>query len=280
MEITASGNQVVAEISEISEITHEIGERYTSKEVCLFLSDYAVALLGCAATCLRLELNLRRMAAAFGKGVEIFITPRHIHITVWQEGGDDMFTNLAAVRPAPISFSLNTKLSQLSWHVADDHLSLEVARNRFQHIIRSDKETPWLTLLLASLANASFCGIFGGDAVAMIIVFVATAVGFRLKQMMGACHVDGRVIFLICSFISALLGCAGFFLTPDGTPSIAVGTSVLYLVPGIPFLNSFSDLLYRHYICAFSRFTDAVILTACLSLGLCLAMRLMNVGMF
>ncbi|MDE6344424.1 MAG: threonine/serine exporter family protein, partial [Muribaculaceae bacterium] len=63
-------------------------------------------------------------------------------------------------------------------------------------------------------------------------------------------------------------------------PSIALGTSVLYLVPGIPFLNSFSDMIYRHYFCAFCRFTDAVVLTCCLSIGLCAGMMLMNVGMF
>ena len=255
-------------------------ERYTSKEVCLFLSDYAVALLGCAATCIRLNRNINRMATAFGKRVEIFIMPRHVHMTVWDNDADDMFTSIATVKPAPISFSLNTKLSQLSWPVADDRLTLDTARHRFAKIIQSDVETPWVTLTLASLANASFCGIFGGDPIAMLIVLVATAIGFRLKQMMGGCHTDGRVIFFVCAFISSVIGASGFILTPDGTPDIAVGTSVLYLVPGIPFLNSFSDLLYRHYICAFSRFTDAMILTACLSLGLCLGMKLMGVGMF
>ncbi len=255
-------------------------ERYTSKEVCLFLSDYAVALLGCAATCIRLDRNIIRMASAFGKSVDLFIMPRHIHMTVHNPDGEDSFTYISTVKPAPISFSLNTKLSQLSWHVADDHLSLEKARHRFEKIIHSDKETPWVTLTLASFANASFCGIFGGDAMAMLIVLVATSIGFRLKQMMAGCHTDGRVIFFVCAFISSIVGSSGFILTPDGTPAIAVGTSVLYLVPGIPFLNSFSDLLYRHYICAFSRFTDAVILTACLSLGLCLGMRMMGVGMF
>lgn len=254
--------------------------RYTSKEVCLFLSEYAVKLLGSAATCIRLERNIKRMAATFGKKVDLTIMPRHINLTVWQPDADDIFTTVTFVSPSPISFSLNTRLSQLSWHVADDNLSLDVARKRFSHIIASDPETPWVTLLLASLANASFCGIFGGDAIAMIIVGVATAIGFRLKQIMAGVHVDGRVIFFVCALISTIIGASAFILTPDGTPSIAVGTSVLYLVPGIPFLNSFSDLLYRHYICAFSRFIDAVVLTVCLSLGLCLGMKVMSVGMF
>lgn len=39
-------------------------------------------------------------------------------------------------------------------------------------------------------------------------------------------------------------------------------------------------MIYRHYLCALSRFMDAVIMTACLSIGLCAALLLMRMGMF
>ncbi len=251
-----------------------------SKEVCLFLTEYAVALLGCGATCLRLEKNVNRIAAVFGKKVELTIMPRHVHMTVWHPEKDDIFTSIASVKAAPISFSLNTRLSELSWAIADNHVPLDETRKRFKKIVSEDKENPWLTLLLASCANAAFCGIFGGDLTAMIMVFIATALGFNLKQLLLKRHVDSRVVFFLCAFVSSVIGASGYLFNYGTTPAIAVGTSVLYLVPGIPFLNSFNDLLYRHYICAFSRFLDAVVLTGCLSLGLCLGMKLMKVGMF
>ena len=254
--------------------------RVTSKEVCIFLSEYAEVLLACGATCIRLDKNVSRMAAAFGKRVEITILPRHIHMTVCHPGSDDFFTAIATVKAIPISFSLNTKLSTLSWNVVDEGLSLREAERRFRKIAASDYENPWRTLWLASLANASFCGIFGGDMVAMAIVFVATVMGFNLKQMLCKRHVDVRLVFFLCAFVSSVIGCADYVFPTGSTPAIALSTSVLYLVPGIPFLNSFSDLLYRHYICAFSRFTDAVVLTACLSLGLLLGVKLMCVSIF
>ena len=85
---------------------------------------------------------------------------------------------------------------------------------------------------------------------------------------------------LLCAFGSAVIGATGALFGLGATPYTALGTSVLYLVPGIPFLNSFSDLIYRHYLCALSRFMDAVVLTCCLSAGLCAAMLLMRTGMF
>ncbi len=39
-------------------------------------------------------------------------------------------------------------------------------------------------------------------------------------------------------------------------------------------------MLYRYYICSMSRFFDAVVITGCLSIGLCAAMFMMNAGMF
>lgn len=251
-----------------------------SKEVCLFLTEYAVSLLGCGATCIRLEKNVNRMARVFGKRVEITIMPRHVHMTVWHPGSDDMFTSIASVKASPISFALNSRLSRLSWDVADRGLTLGEARRAFRTLTASDFENPWLTLLLASLANASFCGIFGGDMIAMVTVFMATAIGFRLKQVLLSRRIDSRVVFFLCALVSSIVGAAGYMFHSGHTPAVAIGTSVLYLVPGIPFLNSFSDLLYKHYICAISRFTDAVVLTACLSMGLCVGMWIMKVGMF
>ncbi|MDE6853647.1 MAG: threonine/serine exporter family protein, partial [Muribaculaceae bacterium] len=175
-----------------------------------------------------------------------------------------------------------TRLSQLSWETVDSRLSMEECSQRFDRIVHSDGSSHSRTaeLLLASAANAAFCRLFGGDAIAMAVVLVATMAGYYIKQLMLTRHIDLRLTVLVCAFISSVISAADSLFALGSTPAIAIGTSVLYLVPGIPFLNSFSDLLYRHYICAFSRFTDAVVLTCCLSAGLCAGMLAMNSGMF
>ena len=249
-------------------------------EVSRFLSDYSAWLLGSGATCIRLEKNVSRMARAYGKEVEITIMPRHVHLSIWDKGSTEMVTTIASVRHCAISFNINTRLSELSWEVADGKVDFQEARRRFDEIVTGDRQSKWLVLLLVSLANASFCRLFGGDVTAMIVVGVATLAGYYLKQQMLERHVDIRVVVIACSFVSAVLGATDILFSIGETPTIALGTSVLYLVPGIPFLNSFSDMLYRHYVRSFSRFIDAVVLTSCLSIGLCAAMLLMNVGMF
>lgn len=180
----------------------------------------------------------------------------------------------------PISFDINTRLSRLSWSMADENLSLEDAKKRFNEIIKTPPENKYKVLVLASLANAAFCRLFTGDWAAVGIVFLSTLVGFYLKQVLTEHKFDIRLTFIICAFVSSVLASTATLFSFGHTPDIAVGTSVLYLVPGIPFLNSFSDLLNGHYICAFGRFVHAVVLTCCLSLGLCFGMILMNLSMF
>lgn len=251
-----------------------------AKQLCLFLSQYASWLLGCGATCIRLETNVKRIAAAYGFSAELTIMPRHINITVSLEGSDDVFTSMTAVRKTAINFDMNTRLSSLSWKISDKRLSLDSARRLFENIIRPRPRKEWALISIVSVANASFCRLFDGDFIAMAIVFFATFAGFTFKQILMQRGADIRLTVIFCAFVSTVLGATGVLFSLGSTPYIALATSVLYLVPGIPFINSFSDMLYRHYICAFSRFVDALVLTCCLSIGLCAGMMMMNVGMF
>lgn len=245
-----------------------------------FLSRYSGSLLGSGATCIRLEKNVTRIARAYGMEAEISIMPRHVHLSVWKNGMAEAVTSIAAVSGQGISFEVNTLLSRLSWEIADGKTGFDAAVSRFDEIISTPHvANPFLPLLVA-LANASFCRLFGGDAVAMIIVGLATLAGYYLKIWLARRHTDVRLIVLACSFVSAVLGATDMLFSIGDTPSVALATSVLYLVPGVPFLNSFSDMLYRHYLCSISRFADALVIMCCLSVGLCAAMFLMNTGMF
>lgn len=253
--------------------------RHSLKETGEFLANYCAWLLGSGSTCIRLEKNVARMAQIFGVKVQTFIMPRHVEVSLRDEEGNCLVISEQVVT-IPIDFNINTCLSRLSWDISDKRMSPAEAESEFRKIISPGKDRTLTTSLLVSVANASFCRLFGGDPIAMVIVAIATFIGFRLKCTLMKRGIDSRLVFFFCSFVSSVLGASDMLFSFGTTPAIALGTSILYLVPGIPFLNSFSDLLYRHYICAAGRFMDALILTCCLSAGLCLGMILMNAGMF
>lgn len=252
----------------------------TMEELCIFLTEYGSELLGCGSTCIRLENNVKRMAQAFGMEAEVYIMPRHLQTSVWQPGHSNTSTAMQAIAKVGISFDINTMLSRLSWDLADRKIDFAEARRRFAKIINGGSQNQLLLIILVALANASFCRLFGGDAVAMGLVGVATGIGYFTKIRLLKLHLDLRITVVICAFLSTLICSCGVLCDWGSAPQIAVATSVLYLVPGIPFINSFSDLLYRHYICAFGRFLDAAVLTICLSIGLLAGMGIMHIPLF
>ena len=250
------------------------------RETAAFLAEYASLLSGCASTCIRIEKNTRRMAESFGVNLDIFIMPAHVTVTVWNT--DRAYAEMAQRKTAScgISFELNTRLSQLSWKVADKRLDLPVAKECFERIKMTKPTGKWEVLILTSFANAAFCRLFGGDWFAMLIVFISTLSGYRLKQIMLEDGRDIRLTFFCASFFSASISAGGHIFNIGSTPELALGTSVLYLIPGVPYIDSVSDLIYRHYLCAFSRFIDAAVMTACLSAGLCAGMLILGLKWF
>lgn len=248
------------------------------RAVSSFLSNYAVLLFGSGATCIRLEKNMTRMAKAFGMEVEFSVLPRHLHITV--SDGKESLTSVVAIKEYPISFAKIASLSKLSWQISDRRVSFDCAVEALRVITHERTINRWELLILVSLANASFCRLFNGDLMAMAVVFIATLVGFRIKQTLASRHFDFRITVFVCALVSSVIAAAGGMLSLGATPQIAVATSVLYLVPGIPFINSVCDLIGRHYLCATGRMMNTVIILFCMSAGLCLGMFLMHKEMF
>lgn len=250
-------------------------------EVSSFLSEYCVILFGSGATTIRMDKNVRRIADALGMHVEYSILPRHINLAVGsKEDPSDVVTTVVAIREMPISFSKIASLSRLSWQIHDGEEDFDSAYRCLCHIANTrPTDIPHL-MILVSLANASFCRLFNGDLVAMLLVFIATMAGILLKIILVKRHVDFRVTVTLCAFVSALIAAGDFYFSLGTTPQIALGSSVLYLVPGIPFINSFCDFIDRHYLCAIARLVNAVVIVCCLTLGMGLAMLLLNLKMF
>lgn len=60
------------------------------------------------------------------------------------------------------------------------------------------------------------------------------------------------------------------------TQDVALGTSVLYLIPGVPLINSILDILEGHVLVGFSRTINAVILIICIAIGLSITLLILG----
>lgn len=252
---------------------------YSCKNVADFLSDYCGLLFSCGSTCIRLEKNTARIAAAYGMQTELSVFPRHIHLSVHSSSGDAA-TAVISIHPRPVSFSIIAALSRLSWDITDEKLALNNAKTQLKKISTDRRINSWTEMFLVALANAAFCRLFQGDFIAMLTVFAATIAGISTRHTLTKLGLDARVAVIVCASVSTVIAAGDALFGIGSTPEIAVASAVLYLVPGIPLINSFCDMLDAHYICAFGRMMNAIVITACLSIGFFFGMTIMNQNIF
>ena len=148
---------------------------------------------------------------------------------------------------------------------------------RYDEIVARPRLDPIFTLILVGLANASFCRLFGGEWCAVGIVFTATLLGFYLKQRMQAKGFNHYVIFIASSFAASMY--ASVALMFDTTSEVALATSVLFLIPGVPLINGVIDIVEGHVLNGIARLASALMLIICIAIGLSCTLMIVKNGL-
>ena len=265
---------------------HEVHNQL--KNIAKFFCDYASTLLSSGATTMRIQRKVKQMAEAWDVEAIFTIMPANVLFTLWDKDGEHSYTCISPLAHAGINFDTITRLSRLSDEVFTEDVTLAEANEKLQEIKKIPRLNNWIVLLLAAAANAAFCRLFKGDWPAIGIVFFATLCGFFVKQRLQSWKIDYRAVTVVAGVVAAVVSCVGLVdfshyglenFTLTTTPVIALGTSVLFLVPGVPFCNFVNALIYGHYLSAWSRFVHAMMITVSLSLGLVIALLLFDIRM-
>ena len=135
----------------------------------------------------------------------------------------------------------------------------------------------YLLTFLVACANGAFCQLFGGSWGAIGIVFVATVIGFSLKSFMQKRHIGHYVVFVLTAFLSSVIASSALLF--NATPDIAIGTSVLFLIPGVPLLNGVIDIVESHILLGTTRLVSALLLVMCIAVGLSITLAIVHNGL-
>ena len=231
-----------------------------------FISEYTAHLMGCGVHTSRVVRNAKRIGDSFGYNVHMTVLQKNVILTLVDEETHEHYSEVSDIRELPISFEHNSLLSALSWETFDKHLPLNELRQKYAQVLARPTMSSHYVWLLASLANASFCKLFGGDALSMGIVFVATLLGMFLKHKMTRAGINHYIVFVLSAFAASM--CASTALACQTTSEIALATSVLYLVPGVPLINGVIDTIEGYVLNGFARLVRAALLIICIAIGL------------
>lgn len=250
------------------------------QELTEFLMDYTISMLSVGTYTSRVAKCVTRIGEAFGYEVHISIFSKNINISVLAP--QDYSIRRTYVRKYTekgINFHIISLLSSLSWHAYDEKITLKQLKRLYEKIIHTNQYNYISTLFLVCFANAAFCRLFGGDFTSMPIVFVATFIGFNIRKMLLLLNIDIRFIFVMCSFIASISAYMGTIICSTRTPDVAIGTSVLFLIPGVYLINSVIDVLDGHSLIGLSRAISTLILISCIAIGLYITLSITGIRM-
>jgi uncharacterized membrane protein YjjP (DUF1212 family) len=130
----------------------------------------------------------------------------------------------------------------------------------------------WTMMGASALTSAFICRLLGGDLAAVGIAFVAGGLGAYVRSALRARGLPAAPLTLICGMISASLAGLGLRLGLSLDAASTLIASVFYMVPGLPLINGFVDMVsYKHLLIGLERIANAALLFLALAVAVAFA---------
>lgn len=256
----------------------EAGDTAKHKEFGALLLDVGVSLLNSGASCSRIRVNVARFAKAYGYAPHITIGPKSVTVTLNDENGITLFSGNRSTPSQGVDFRLMSEISRLSWAATKEQLNVVELKNRL-NAIRHQKSYPrFIVLCFVSLASAAFCYTFGGNYLEMLITATACFCGLFVKQQLTKYAVNPYVCTLVAAFMASLFTGAFHAAGLNITLENAFSTCVLFLIPGVPLINSFTDMIDGNILNGMVRGVNAFLHAMAIALGLATTMIIYNIA--
>lgn len=171
-------------------------------------------------------------------------------------------------------------VSQLSWRALEQKYLTEAFKKDLDAMKEktSCRHYPqWAASLAAGIACGSFCKLFGCDWIAFLYTALAACVGFWGRY---GCNRFGVNPYISIAASSCLATAAAFlthFLPGSDTPWFPVIACMLFLVPGIPLINSFDDLMNNYIVSGMTRAMHTMLVVLAMTFGIVGAISLCQI---
>ena len=214
-----------------------------SQSVGTVLLEVGATLMSSGASTSRTRVTLERIARGLGYSIELLITHRALMLTIIEKDQQHFFSRLKRTSPHGVNFRVVSGISHLSWNAMEKKWTvLQIAEelNRLKSLPHYPR---LVVLVLVGLAGSGFCNIFGGGYLDMLVAFVATVAGLFVRQESIKAKFNPYICVFFAAFTASLIAGIAEYLHIGSEPEKAFATSVLFLVPGVPLINSVTDLM-------------------------------------
>ncbi|MEP7143856.1 MAG: threonine/serine exporter family protein [Ferruginibacter sp.] len=251
-------------------------ENDDAKELGSLLLDVGVYLLSSGASCSRIRITMRRLATRYEYLAHISIAPKSISLTLNDGYDNSIFSGMRSTPAQGVNFKTISGISRLSWDAIENKLSIPQVRDELNRLLALPHYPRLIILLFVGLAGSGFCFTFGGKVPEMIITFGATFCGLFVRQEATRYKFNPFICVYMASLVASLF--AGAFAKAGVNINFehAFATSVLFLIPGVPLINCFTDLIDGNILNGLVKGINAIMVALAIALGLLTAMIIYN----
>jgi uncharacterized membrane protein YjjP (DUF1212 family) len=245
------------------------------KELGAVLLDIGTLLMSSGASTERIRNNVSRISNSFDYKTELLITHRALTLTISNEENEYVFNSLKRTSPHLVNFKIVSGISRMSWAVVEEGWSLSQIKVEIERLTCLPHYPRVVSLSVVALAGASFCRLAGGEYLDMVIVFVATFIGLFVRQEATKVKFNPYLCIYFAAFAASLVAGLAYKINFGGqNHEHAFATCVLFLIPGVPLINTFSDLIDGNLQNALVRGLNGLTISFSIALGLLTSMFL------
>lgn len=245
--------------------------------LCKLLLEMGTLLMSSGANTSRIRTTISRIASAYNYHAELLVTHRALMLTLYGKDKDLFYSRLKRTLPHGSNFKMVSGISRMSWKIVEEKWSLEKVEKELEILKNIPRYPRWIVLLVVSLAGTSFCGLAGGKMTECIVAFIATFCGLFIRQETAKKGYNGYLCVFAGAFISSMLAGLTVKYNIGNFPQRALASSVLYLIPGIPLINTFSDLVEGNIMNGIVRGVNGLIISFAIALGMMSAILIYHI---
>ncbi len=238
------------------------------EKIANLLLDISSLLMVSGANTNRANVSIDRFASVLDCKAHRMISHKNIVMTLTDKQTNQIFTKVQSIPPYAINFAIISAVSRASWYAIDRNWTFAQIEKEIEKIKLKERYPRLLVLFAVSFAGAGFCNIFGGDYINMAVAMVSTFIGLFVLQEAHKKNFNIYFRVVLASFIASSIAALGVVFEIGKSPDIALATSILFLVPGVPLINSFTDFLDNYVLNGTVRFAIGLMTVLAIAMGL------------
>ena len=217
--------------------------------------------------------DMRRAAAYMG------ISNDHLHIHIAYSNilinihsPEDCFTSFRKVQYMGANMEVISAISVLTWTALRKDYTLDQFAEELETI--AEKEPPYsnaVSAIFAGFACGAFPILFGGTIISAWITTFCALLGFIVRLILGRFQINGYISIACAAAVSSGLAFLSGCLFDTADVIYAMIACTLFMVPGIPLINTVDDLLNNHILAGITRAVHTLLIVGSMTVGISFA---------